>query len=169
MTPVERVLSKLRGAKRSGKGWVARCPAHDDCQPSLSVAEGDDGRALVNCHAGCTFEQIVKALELKTEDLMPRTDSHKARPARKASSSRRAKVFVSSAEAVEALECRQGPRSDQWTYHDAEGEPVGLVLRWDGPKGKDVRPVSRNGKGWIIGGMPEPRPLYRLPDLLELP
>jgi hypothetical protein len=41
------------------------------------------------------------------------------------------------------------------------------VVRWDQPDGKkDVRPVSRDGDGWYIGGMPEPRPLYRLPDLL---
>ena len=52
MTPVERVLSKLPEAKRNGKGWHARCPAHDDRQPSLSIAEGDDGRALMHCHAG---------------------------------------------------------------------------------------------------------------------
>ena len=51
MTPVERQLAKLPDAKQAGKGWSARCPAHDDRRPSLSVSEGDDGRALVRCHA----------------------------------------------------------------------------------------------------------------------
>ncbi len=51
--------------------------------------------------------------------------------------------------------------------HNTEGKPVGVVVRWDRPGGKDIRPVSRNGEGWIIGGMPGPRPLYRLPDLAD--
>ena len=57
-TPIEMVLSRLPDAKRSGKGWVAQCPAHEDRNPSLSITEGDDGRALVNCHAGCTVEAV---------------------------------------------------------------------------------------------------------------
>ena len=169
MTPVELMLSKLSDAKRNGKGWQARCPAHDDRRPSLSVTEGDDGRALVKCHAGCTTEAVGAAVGLSLADLMPRTDGHKARPARTTKASKPPEVFPSASAAVAALERLRGRRSAEWTYHDAEGEPAGLVVRWDGPKGKDVRPVSRNGQGWIIGGMPEPRPLYGLPDLLELP
>ncbi len=45
-TPIELVLSKLPDAKPSGKGSIARCPAHDDKNPSLSITEGDGGRAL---------------------------------------------------------------------------------------------------------------------------
>jgi hypothetical protein len=72
---------------------------------------------------------------------------------------------------VAELERRHGPRSTSWTYRDAGGDPVGLVVRWNTPTGKDVRPVSRkaDGSGWCIGGMPTPRPLYALPDLLATP
>jgi hypothetical protein len=61
---VEGVLSRLDGVKRNGAGWQARCPAHDDRHASLAVAEGDDGRVLVRCHAGdgCSFESIVQEL-----------------------------------------------------------------------------------------------------------
>src|SRR5262249_39259303 len=52
-----------------------------------------------------------------------------------------------------------------WTYHDAQTEPVGLVVRWDKPNGKDIRPVAWHAGGWRIGAMPDPRPLYRLPEL----
>jgi hypothetical protein len=45
--PVTLVLNKLDGIRRSGSGWTGRCPAHEDRQASLSVTEGDDGRALV--------------------------------------------------------------------------------------------------------------------------
>jgi hypothetical protein len=42
------------------------------------------------------------------------------------------------------------------------------VVRWDKPGGKkEIRPVSRHADGWRIGAMPEPRPLYRLPELAQ--
>jgi putative DNA primase/helicase len=50
------------GARRIGKGWLARCPAHDDRQPSLSVGVGANNHLLVHCFAGCTFEAIRAAL-----------------------------------------------------------------------------------------------------------
>lgn len=59
------VLAALDGVRKCGDGYVARCPAHHDRQPSLSVGLGDDGRTiLLHCHAGCTFEQIRAALPL---------------------------------------------------------------------------------------------------------
>jgi len=73
--PISAVLAALervtgRKATRNGSGWKTRCPAHDDKRPSLTVSEGDDGRALVHCHAGCTAEAIVKALGRTMRDLM---------------------------------------------------------------------------------------------------
>jgi len=53
MTPLELLLSKLPGVRKSGSGWSARCPAHDDRHASLSVSSSDDGRVLLHCHAGC--------------------------------------------------------------------------------------------------------------------
>lgn len=50
---------------------VARCPAHDDRSPSLSVREGADGRALIWCHAGCDTEAVIAALGLRWSDLFP--------------------------------------------------------------------------------------------------
>ena len=49
----------------SSSGVRARCPAHDDTLPSLSVSEGDNGFPLAYCHAGCTWAEIIEALELK--------------------------------------------------------------------------------------------------------
>jgi hypothetical protein len=43
---------------RSGKGWVAKCPCHDDRTASLSITEGEDDRLLMHCFAGCEFEDI---------------------------------------------------------------------------------------------------------------
>jgi hypothetical protein len=70
--PVEAILSRLKHVSRSGQQWSARCPAHNDTQNSLSVAEGDDGRALLYCHAGCAIDEVVEALGLSMRDLFPR-------------------------------------------------------------------------------------------------
>ncbi len=41
-----------------------QCPAHEDETPSLSVARGDDGRALLHCHTGCSLDDILKPLAI---------------------------------------------------------------------------------------------------------
>lgn len=68
---LDRVLSRLEGVKRHGARWAARCPAHDDRHPSLSVALGDDGAVLLHCFCGCSVDAITGALDLKARDLFP--------------------------------------------------------------------------------------------------
>jgi putative DNA primase/helicase len=178
MRPTELILSKLPQAKRCGKGWIARCPAHDDRRASLSIGIGDDGRALIHCHAGCTPEAVASVLGLALADLMPADGgrigrSANPRPIQKVSKSKHRKddqeVYATSHDAIGELEHRYGSYSATWTYHDANGEAVGMIVRWDIPGGKDIRPMRKTSQGWIIGGMPEPRPLYRLPELLARP
>ena len=49
-----RVLGMLGDSPRKcGQGYEARCPAHDDRKPSLSIRNADSGKVLVRCHAGC--------------------------------------------------------------------------------------------------------------------
>lgn len=69
-------LSKLDGVKRDGESWAARCPAHEDRTPSLSVREGRDGRVLVHCHAGCDVQAITTALGMRPRDLFADSDRH---------------------------------------------------------------------------------------------
>lgn len=51
------------GGHRSGNRWMARCPAHDDSTPSLSITETCDGKLLVHCHAGCEQRAVIAALQ----------------------------------------------------------------------------------------------------------
>jgi hypothetical protein len=71
---VDVVLASLDNPRRSGKGWTARCPAHDDKGPSLSINEGDDGRVLLHCFAGCSTAEVVSAVGLTLSDLFERPD-----------------------------------------------------------------------------------------------
>src|ERR1700720_2250925 len=68
MTPVTSLLACLNGVVRSGDGWTARCPAHDDRRNSLSIHHRH-GRWLLKCHAGCGWQAIVDALGAEAADL----------------------------------------------------------------------------------------------------
>lgn len=61
-------LNRLERVKKSGDGYVARCPAHKDNDPSLSVTE-EGSRILLHCFTGCEPEQIVAAMSLTLADL----------------------------------------------------------------------------------------------------
>lgn len=70
------ILSRLQNVRGGHGQWTARCPAHDDRQNSLSVGEGEDGRVLLHCHAGCDIEKIIAALGLSAADLFPEQTGH---------------------------------------------------------------------------------------------
>jgi putative DNA primase/helicase len=153
-------------AKPAGANkWKARCPAHEDRRPSLSIAKGADGKVLLKCHRGCDTAAIVAALGLTMRDLFTSANGRATKTVKATSNT--SVTCATAQEAVAALERRYGRRSALWTYHDANGQPVGVVVRWDRADGtKDIRPVSRFADGWRVAGMPTPRPLYGLPDLL---
>jgi putative DNA primase/helicase len=67
-TGLEFILQKLSGVRRNGAGYQARCPAHEDHNPSLSITE-EDGTILLHCHAGCTTEAVCKELGIELRDL----------------------------------------------------------------------------------------------------
>ena len=56
------------GYGRVGRVFVAKCPAHDDRNASLSLAEAN-GRVLLRCFAGCPTETIVGKIGLSWKDL----------------------------------------------------------------------------------------------------
>ena len=67
----DRLLDRLDGVRKSGKGWIAKCPAHTDRSASLSVAQGDKGVILVHCFAGCLVHDVIGAVGLTISDLFP--------------------------------------------------------------------------------------------------
>lgn len=68
MTAAE-LVQRLQGVKGGNGTWTARCPAHDDTNPSLSITDGRDGRVLLKCHGGCSLDAIVGAMGLQERDL----------------------------------------------------------------------------------------------------
>ena len=60
---VEELLPRLDGVRRYQLGWIARCPAHHDRHPSLTVKDGDKG-ILIKCWTDCTLIEIARVLGL---------------------------------------------------------------------------------------------------------
>ena len=58
-------IAKALGGRKAGTAWMARCPAHDDREPSLSIADAKNGKVLVRCHAGCDQQDVIAALRAR--------------------------------------------------------------------------------------------------------
>ena len=160
-------LERKTGHKptRSGAGWTARCPAHDDRRPSLSISESADGRVLLHCFAGCRVKAVVKALGFSMSDLTPR-DSTLSPPPRsqrepEATSQPQSGSFATAEAAAE------------WFAKKHEGV-VEAIYRWTAdwyrarirlPTGKMFCEITRAKNAWRLKGPPKPHPLYRVEEL----
>lgn len=140
--PIEAVLANLEGVKRSGEGWAARCPAHDDRHASLSVGVGADRRVLLDCHAGCGAEAVVERLGLTMAELfVPRQNGTAPKPIRRS---------IIRYDAI-----------------DRDGEIVATHVRSNLSDGSKAFWWERPHLGRGLGGLKlEDLPLYGLPALL---
>ena len=79
--PIDLILPRLQRVwKRPGRSWVARCPAHDDKGPSLSIRETDSEAVLLHCFAGCPPGAVIAALGIQFSDLFPQKPTLEGKP-----------------------------------------------------------------------------------------
>lgn len=140
-TPQQTVISRLEQAgkqpRQHGNNWTAKCPAHDDTNPSLSISPGTEpDQILMHCHAGCTIDDITAALGMTPKDL------YASKPSR-------------TSELVEL---------EQYTYQNADGTPVMRVHRY---QPKTFRQSSWTGSTWTWGTKGVEPVLYRLPQVIQ--
>jgi hypothetical protein len=95
----EQIVERLHG-RRSGAGWIAQCPAHEDRSPSLSIGEGRDGRILLHCFGGCTSEAVCDSLGLSLSDLFPEPGTFQPKPS----------ALRNAEKQIQNLRCRLTPR-----------------------------------------------------------
>jgi RecA-family ATPase len=160
----ETVARQLGGkkARRAGNGWLTSCPAHQDDNPSLSVSSGDNGGLIFYCHAGCTQEAVLGALEWHDIGAAPpreptRTQDH--------------------AENIAVLQ-RNGYRiTTVYDYQDEAGILLYQNVRLeryarDGRRTDKTfrqRRPNPTGSGWIENLTGLRRFPYRLPELMRRP
>lgn len=170
--PLSTVLDRLRGRgiepRQAGSGYSCRCPAHEDRSPSLSISVGDSGAVVMHCQAGCPIDAVLAALGLAFPDLFPDGGAGPTTPSPRRAPPRPPKPSFPTVEAAVAdLARSRGAPAGTWHYHDADGDLVGVVLRFNTAAGKTFLPLRRTDAGaWACEGMPAPRPLYRLPEAL---
>jgi hypothetical protein len=142
--PLDNLLARLDGVREVNGQFEARCPAHDDRNPSLSVGVGDDGRLLVHCQRGCALGDVLRPIGLTIKDLFPSANGH-------AANGHASKPLIVAS----------------YGYHDEQGALLYQVCRFD-PKGfRQRRPKDGGGWDWKLGDVR--RVPYRLPELLAAP
>lgn len=121
---IEAVLNHFAGVKKNGAGWMALCPAHEDKNPSLSIRE-ENGKVLLYCHAGCTYEAVRAAAGIDKADL-------------------NGDLSVGHAKII-----------DTYDYQDEAGNTLFQVVRLEPKSFKQRRPDGRGGWIWNLHGVPK--------------
>lgn len=126
-------------ARQHGRGWVARCPAHNDKAPSLRIDERD-GKVALYCHAGCDTRDVLAAMGLSMSDLF----DDDLNPSASGTDVERREVAA-------------------YSYDDADGNLLFQVVRFE-PKGFTQRRVV-DGE-WVYSMEGVERVPYRLPEVI---
>lgn len=150
----ERVVALLeeRGFGPVRRG-MARCPAHDDRNPSLHVERGARG-VLIRCFAGCEASSIAEALDLDLADLFDALPQERVQPERQTRSAAPSRVA-------------------EYVYTDRHGELIARKVRLE--PGRDGRsksfewevPDVRGGWRRAERGEGNPGVLYRAAEIAE--
>lgn len=144
----ELVLPRLDRVKKSGSGFMARCPVHEDGTASLSVAAGREHPVVLNCHAGCSGEDILAAMSLTWADLSTTRVDSDHRPA--------------VGEWTPA-----GTATAVYDYRDETGALLFQVLRTADKQFRQRRPDPTAKTGWAWKLDETRRVLYRLPEIIR--
>jgi putative DNA primase/helicase len=140
------IANSLLKPKQNGSGWMACCPAHDDQNPSLSISDGDDGKILVKCFAGCTQTSVIDAL--KGKGLWPEQSKNKLNGKNSTPKETQKKRIV-----------------ETYDYKDLNSKLVYQIVRQE-PKFFPQRQPDGNG-GWIWNLQGVTQVPYRLPDFIK--
>ena len=178
MSPFDLMIDRLRqhhcDPNQNGAGWKARCPAHEDNVPSLSVSEGQDGKVLVCCHTGCDNQAIVANLGLTMADLFPLDLTRKLAGSAKKTKAKKGDGWATLDEAVgfliwaltqddkkRAIKKGAVTAGERFEYG---GDFVMQRMNYaDGDK--EFRPIFRVMGRWQLKVPPGKRPLYHRDEL----
>lgn len=156
---IDEIVSRLSKPKKNGNGYTALCPAHDDKSPSLSIAEGDDGKILLKCFVGCSTETIVRVIGLEMKDLFPVFWDELSRTARhNGNGSHRTPKAVTDTKTSKVI-------AAVYEYTDADGEVLYENVRFHPKDFRQRRPDGNGGYIYNLDGID--RVPYRLPELTD--
>jgi len=135
----EELLEHAEVVSRNGTQASARCPVHDDRNPSLSIGVCDDGKgALIKCQAGCEWQSVLGRWGLPHEALFD--------------------------DWWEGNGNGHRPIKASYSYEDRSGTELFQVVRYE-PKDFRQRRSDGNG-GWVWSLKGVQRVLFHLPQLV---
>jgi len=134
---LENILQRLHGVVPNANGHQAKCPCHEDKRASLSISE-NNGKFLLYCHAGCSVDDICRAIGINQSDLFSESPKQKAK--------------------LQEV-CR-------YIYTDENGAPVHATIRYE-PKTFRQVALNPNGtiREWTLKNTRTV--LYNLPRILS--
>lgn len=151
------IATRLNARESSG-GYKAKCPAHEDGHASLSIGSGDDGRVLFKCFAGCSTDDICRAMGIKAADLFPERERGPRQRVTLVSLAEHKKLPVGFLREIGLREVPEGGVGIP--YRDVDGNELALKRRVD--------LVAKLGSLWPKGASLMPYGLDRLADAREL-
>ena len=166
MRKFEELVEALE-ARKKGRWWMGRCPAHEDRTPSLGLRDNGDNEPFFMCFAGCTHSEVVEAIHADHKITMDRWITEKPYLI--------TPIPDDAPKHALGLATKTGVPSAHYPYRDADGEYLMFKCRWDKPDGsKDFKPMTlwKNEIGeleWRFAAMPPPRPLFNLDQLAAHP
>ncbi len=159
----DEMLDRFNGVTGTGSQRMAKCPAHDDAHPSLSI-KWENGTVLMHCFGGCTNDSILESLGISYGDLFDvEGPSNDARPNAAASEPA---LFATLDEAVSKCEPRLGPCVARYYYETSKDKVSFAIARFEKGAGtKTFRAFQHCGEQWRFGAPPGPHQLYLKPRL----
>ena len=172
------LVSQGVSLKKSGDGFMCKCFAHDDSNPSMSVYINDGGKWVAHCHSlACDFHEDLLGVKQYMEGIgfkeakkqageitiMPIPPAAKWKHSIPPEDNNKPASF--------ALPNLEGP-TQVWTYYTPDNKVIGYVARYIAENGeKSYRPwtfgtMSENiSPKWQSKIWADPRPLYGLEKL----
>lgn len=156
------ITQKLSGVRKNGNGFVARCPAHNDSNPSLSITE-KEGKTLIKCFAGCETDSVVSAMGLEMSDLFSDTQNL-IKPY--IPQLQKQRISTPSPENKNGSQLLKTPKiAAVYEYSDENGEILYENVRYEPKDFRQRKPDGNGGYEYKLNGVR--RVPYRLPELIE--
>jgi hypothetical protein len=150
----EEIAKQLGNAKKVNGQWLASCPVpghgrgNGDKNPSLSISEGPDGKALFHCHGGCDQTSVFSTMRERgfLPELEPRN------------------------EPLALIKPITRQLEQEWHYSDEEGVTLFIKQRFRtaDAKGKDYKLIKVDEAGRRHATLGDARIVpYKLPELRD--
>ena len=170
MASAEEIAERLNARREGPHRWKAKCPAHDDSDPSLSIGEARTGGRWFTVLPDASRTTVIAALQAKgLWNGHEGTSTMRGAFAKNLDSPAIILPIPDNAPFPPIEHPTLGLPVETWNYFDASGHQSFQVWRLNPRRKEDDTAAILLGNGWQWRALPEPRPLYGLDKLTANP